>query len=150
MVQKIHPWGVIGVPNSGPYVKKFQIQELLSKCSILEPSLTQVTYLRQQRNLKLHKQNDLSTFMAQQLLTTPEKLSSTTIPPTKLPHCLRTAATIDSLRVYQQIFLWSKSRKNPCPKSEAKHKSKQISMGFLRQGKKRIRFLLVFCCFTTN
>ena len=27
-------------------------------------------------------------------------------------------ATIDSLRVYQQIFLWSASRKNPCPKSE--------------------------------
>ena len=40
MVQKIHPWGVIGVPNSGPYVKRFQIRELLSKCSILEPSLT--------------------------------------------------------------------------------------------------------------
>ena len=39
MVQKIHPWGVIGVPNSGPYVKRFQIRELLSKCSILEPSL---------------------------------------------------------------------------------------------------------------
>ena len=29
-------------------------------------------------------------------------------------------ATIDSLRVYQQIFLWSASRKNPCPKSGAK------------------------------
>ena len=39
MVQKIHPRGVIGVPNSGPYVKRFQIRELLSKCSILEPSL---------------------------------------------------------------------------------------------------------------
>ena len=33
MVQKI------GVPNSGPYVKRFQIREFLSKCSILEPSL---------------------------------------------------------------------------------------------------------------
>ena len=42
MVQKIHPWGVIGVPNSGPYVKRFQIRELLSKCSILEPSLVYV------------------------------------------------------------------------------------------------------------
>ena len=41
------------------------------------------------------------------------------IPPTKLPHCLASyTATIDSLRVYQQIFLWSVSRKNPCPKSE--------------------------------
>jgi hypothetical protein len=44
MVQKIHPWGVIGVPNSGPYVKRFQIRELLSKCSILEPSLQYVRY----------------------------------------------------------------------------------------------------------
>ena len=32
MVQKIHPWGVIWVPDFGP-------RELLSKCSILEPSL---------------------------------------------------------------------------------------------------------------
>ena len=39
MVQKIHPRGVIGVPNSGPYVKRFQIREFLSKCSILEPFL---------------------------------------------------------------------------------------------------------------
>ena len=43
MVQKIHPWGVIWVPNSGPYVKRFQIRELLSKCSILEPSLIYVS-----------------------------------------------------------------------------------------------------------
>ena len=41
MVQKIHPWDVIGVLNSGPYVKRFEIQELLSKCSILKPSLIQ-------------------------------------------------------------------------------------------------------------
>ena len=39
MVQKIHPRGVIGVPNSGPYVKRFQIRVLLSEGSILEPSL---------------------------------------------------------------------------------------------------------------
>ena len=40
MVQKIHPRGVIGVPNSGPYVKRFQIRVLLSEGSILEPSLS--------------------------------------------------------------------------------------------------------------
>ena len=39
MVQKIHPRGVNGVPNSGPYVKRFQIRVLLSEGSILEPSL---------------------------------------------------------------------------------------------------------------
>ena len=39
MVQKIHPRGVFGVPNSGPYVKRFQIQVLLSEGSILQPSL---------------------------------------------------------------------------------------------------------------
>ena len=31
--------GVIGVPNSCPYVKRFQIRELLGKCSIQVPSL---------------------------------------------------------------------------------------------------------------
>ena len=39
MVQRIQPRRVIGVPNSGPYVKRYQILELLNKCSILEPSL---------------------------------------------------------------------------------------------------------------
>ena len=39
MVQKIHPRGVILDPNFAPYVERFQILELLSKCSILEPSL---------------------------------------------------------------------------------------------------------------
>ena len=39
MVQKIHPWGVIWDPNFAPYVERFQILKLLSKCSILEPSL---------------------------------------------------------------------------------------------------------------
>ena len=40
MVQKIHPRGVIGVLILAPtYVKRFQIRELLSECSILEPSL---------------------------------------------------------------------------------------------------------------
>ena len=43
MVQKIHPRGVIGVPNSGPYVKRFQIRVLLSEGSILEPSLVKDT-----------------------------------------------------------------------------------------------------------
>ena len=40
MVQKIHPLGVIWDPNFAPYVERFQILKLLSKCSILEPSLT--------------------------------------------------------------------------------------------------------------
>ena len=44
MVQKIQPRRVIGVPNSGPYVKRFQILELLNKCSILEPSLGKYKY----------------------------------------------------------------------------------------------------------
>ena len=39
MVQKIRPWGVIWVPDFSPYVERFQIRELLSKGSILEPSL---------------------------------------------------------------------------------------------------------------
>ena len=39
MVQKIHPLGVIWDPNFAPYVERFQILKLLSKCSILEPSL---------------------------------------------------------------------------------------------------------------
>ena len=39
MVQKIHPQGAIWDPNFAPYVERFQILELLSKCSILEPSL---------------------------------------------------------------------------------------------------------------
>ena len=42
MVQKIHPRGVIWDPNSAPYVARFQILKLLSKCSILEPSLHNV------------------------------------------------------------------------------------------------------------
>ena len=43
MVQKIHPRGVILDPNFAPYVERFQILELLSKCSILEPSLDSCT-----------------------------------------------------------------------------------------------------------
>ena len=39
MVQKIHPRGVIWDPNFAPYVERVQILKLLSKCSILEPSL---------------------------------------------------------------------------------------------------------------
>ena len=39
MVQKIHPWGVIWVPDFSLLVERFQIRKLLSKCSILEPSL---------------------------------------------------------------------------------------------------------------
>ena len=39
MVQKIHPWVVNWVPDFSPYVERFQIWELLSKGSILEPSL---------------------------------------------------------------------------------------------------------------
>ena len=46
MAQKIHPGGVIWVPNFGPYVDRFQIRKLLSKCSILEPSLDYVTFLK--------------------------------------------------------------------------------------------------------
>ena len=42
MVQKIRPLGVIWVPNFSPYVERFQIWELLSKGSILEPSLYSV------------------------------------------------------------------------------------------------------------
>ena len=45
MVQKIHPLGVIWVPNFSPYVERFQIQKLLSKCSILEPSLYYLVFL---------------------------------------------------------------------------------------------------------
>ena len=48
MVQKIHPLGVIWDPNFAPYVERFQILKLLSKCSILEPSLDNTTQ-------KLHK-----------------------------------------------------------------------------------------------
>ena len=43
MVQKIHPRVVFLDPNFAPYVERFQIIELLSKCSILEPSLTTYT-----------------------------------------------------------------------------------------------------------
>ena len=39
MVQKIHPRAVVGAPNSGPYVKRFQIRVLLCEGFILEPSL---------------------------------------------------------------------------------------------------------------
>ena len=44
MVQKIHPLGVIWDPNFAPYVERFQILKLLSKCSILEPSLIKHTF----------------------------------------------------------------------------------------------------------
>jgi hypothetical protein len=43
MVQKIHPLGVIWVPNFSPYVERFQNRKLLSKCSILEPFLYYLT-----------------------------------------------------------------------------------------------------------
>jgi hypothetical protein len=42
MVQKLHPRVVIVVPNSDPYVKRFQIRVLLSEGSILEPSLNSI------------------------------------------------------------------------------------------------------------
>ena len=45
MVQNIHPLGVIWDPNSAPYVERFQILKLLSKCSILEPSLVYLVTL---------------------------------------------------------------------------------------------------------
>ena len=44
MVQKIHHLGVILDPNFAPYVERFQILKLLSKCSILEPSLLYYTF----------------------------------------------------------------------------------------------------------